>query len=358
LENLFSDWDSWFGKLKAYRDRTGNFHVMSHRGEDSDLGKWANHQSFLNKAGRLNPERFQRLNEIEFPWNRQSAKRLETWMKRYHELEIYFQDNGDSEIPATHANTKLANWVVIQRQRLGKAIGTLGKNYELPLTKDQVAMLDKLDFKWKPHSDKWEERFDLLLRFKKQHGHCEVGQVEGGESELAQWVSEQRSRNSAGELKVERKAKLDSIDFPWAAKSNDEKWQEMYEQLKKYHADHGDADVPSHWKQNPKLASWVSEQRQRRKQGQMSDENVRSLDLLVFTWKSRDVGTWEDRLAEVAAFKAKHGHCEIPRNYSDSPKLGNFVNNMRSQRNSGKLAPDRIAKLEAHGFVWKSSQTA
>lgn len=33
------------------------------------------------------------------------------------------------------------------------------------------------------------------------------------------------------------------------------------------------------------------------------------------------------------------------------------MNNTRTQRNSGKLAPDRIAKLNALGFVWKSSRT-
>jgi hypothetical protein len=74
------------------------------------------------------------------------------------------------------------------------------------------------------------------------------------------------------------------------------------------------------------------------------------------TWKSREVGTWEDRLAEVAAFKAKNDHCEIPLNYPENPKLGRFVNNMRTGRNSGRLSADRIAKLDALGFVWTSSR--
>jgi hypothetical protein len=88
--------------------------------------------------------------------------------------------------------------------------------------------------------------------------------------------------------------------------------------------------------------------------GQMADGEVRLLDLLGVTWKSRDVGTWEDRLAEVAAFKAKNGHCDIPVNYPENPKLGHFVNAMRTQRNNGKLCPGRVAKLEALGFSWGS----
>jgi len=88
----------------------------------------------------------------------------------------------------------------------------------------------------------------------------------------------------------------------------------------------------------------------------MSDEEMRLLDLLGLTWKSRDVGTWEDRLAEVVAFKAKNGHCEIPLKYRENPKLGRFVNAMRSQRNSGRLSPERIEKLDAIGFVWGASR--
>jgi hypothetical protein len=82
------------------------------------------------------------------------------------------------------------------------------------------------------------------------------------------------------------------------------------------------------------------------------------LDQLGFTWKSRDVGTWEDRLAEVVAFKAQHGHCDIPLKYPENPKLGRFVNAMRTARNSGKLTGERIAKLDAVGFVWSSSRTS
>ncbi len=73
-------------------------------------------------------------------------------------------------------------------------------------------------------------------------------------------------------------------------------------------------------------------------------------------WKGRERGTWEDRLAEVAAFKAKHGDCDIPLNYPENPKLGGFVNAVRTQRNNGKLSADRVAKLEAIDFSWASSR--
>ena len=224
------------------------------------------------------------------------------------------------------------------------------------MTAEQISLLDKLGFHWDANDGKWAERFEQLKRFKEQHGHFEVEQVEGEESELSSWVTVQRNNNTSGNLQANRKAKLDSIGFQWIAEDKTEvKWQEMYEQLKTYHAEHGDADVPAKLKTNPKLANWVSSQRIQHKTGRLPHEQVRLLGELGFSWKQREVGTWEDRLAEVAAFKEKNGHCEIPLNYPDNPKLGRFVNSMRTQRNSGRLAADRIAKLDALGFAWGTS---
>jgi hypothetical protein len=136
----------------------------------------------------------------------------------------------------------------------------------------------------------------------------------------------------------------------------DLRWRSMYERLKQYHVDHGDADVPHKWKADPQLAVWVSNQRDRRKRGVMPDEEFALLNELGLTWQSREVGTWEDRLAEVAAFKTSHGHCDIPTVFAQNPKLGRFVNAMRTQRNRGTLSVERIAKLDEIGFVWASNR--
>lgn len=275
-------------------------------------------------------------------------------MNWYRELETYTREHGNTHVPRTHANTKLASWVWIQRQRRKGTYNRKG-NLDL-LTAEQTSLLDKLGFRWDPHDEKWAELFEQLKRFMEQHGHCEVGQVEGEQNELSRWVSSQRNHNSSAKLQAERKAKLDSIGFKWNSESNDRNWREMCEQLRTYHAEHGDADVPFRSKENRKLAAWVSHQRQRKKSGSLEDEEIRLLDAIGFTWQHRERGSWDDRLDEVAAFKAKHGHCAMPVSCPENPKLGRFVNTMRTQRNNGSLSVDRIAKLDALGFVWASSR--
>ena len=139
---------------------------------------------------------------------------------------------------------------------------------------------------------------------------------------------------------------------------SDTRWAQSYNRLMQYRAEHGGADVPSGWKVNRKLAAWVSAQRQRRKKGVMPDEQIRLLEEVGFTWQIRERGSWEDRLAEVVDFRRAHGHCNIPLSCPENPRLGRFINAMRTQRNSGRLSVERIAKLDALGFPWGSTRVA
>ncbi len=82
------------------------------------------------------------------------------------------------------------------------------------------------------------------------------------------------------------------------------------------------------------------------------------MDGLGFAWKHRDRGRWEDRYQELVEFRDKHGHCNVPFEYEEVPKLGAFVNNSRTQKSSGKLSQERIQLLELIGFQWTLREDA
>ena len=352
FERLISSWDTFFGKLAAFKERFGHCNVRSEWNEDPGLGSWVSAQRARRDKGTLSEERVTRLSGLGFEWEWRALKTQENWMRWYRELKTYAKEHGNPHVPARHANKKLAGWVWTQRIRRDKDYG-IGAS---KLTREQVALLDKLGFDWKPRKTEWLAGFEKLKRFKAQHGHFEVGLVADGDKDLLRWVNQRRSESARGKLDSERKTQLEAIGFPWVSAISGKKWTEMYERLKTHHAQHGNADVPHRWKSDPKLAAWVSDQRQRRKKGLTTAEQVRRLDELQFTWQHRERGSWADRFEEVAAFKAKHGHCEIPLHYPANPKLGRFVNAMRSHRKRGKVSADRIAKLDAVGFLWASSR--
>ena len=62
------------------------------------------------------------------------------------------------------------------------------------------------------------------------------------------------------------------------------RWEERFKQLKVYHREHGNCDVPARDDANPSLGDWVVSQRQLRKKGKLSDDRVQRLEGLGFRW--------------------------------------------------------------------------
>jgi hypothetical protein len=129
------------------------------------------------------------------------------------------------------------------------------------------------------------------------------------------------------------------------------KWYEMYLRLQAYQAQHGSADVPNQWPEDPKLAAWVSNQRQKHKKDELTPQQIELLEALGFSWSLRERGTWEDRLAELVAFKSQHGHFDVPTIYPPAPKLRQFIASTHYQYRTGTLDTDRIMRLEEAGFI-------
>jgi len=62
---------------------------------------------------------------------------------------------------------------------------------------------------------------------------------------------------------------------------------------------------------------------------------------------------WEG-LGYLKAYKAEHGHCNVPQNFKteDGLRLGTWCTNRRQDYNKSQLSQERIDALEALGFVW------
>lgn len=74
------------------------------------------------------------------------------------------------------------------------------------------------------------------------------------------------------------------------------------------------------------------------------------LDALGFEWDPLEAA-WEEMFAALVAFKAKHGHCNVPRKWPEHEALGVWVSNQRATQ--GRITPARKALLDALGFEWR-----
>ena len=128
-------------------------------------------------------------------------------------------------------------------------------------------------------------------------------------------------------------------------------WDRMFQALLKYKKRQGDCDVPANLSTDPALGRWVAVQRYRRKTRRLTEGQIARLDKAGFIWAPGDQ-SWEKNLAELADFKSRYGHCDVPAQCKTHPNLGSWVANQRHRKKTGKLSPERIRKLEQLGFRW------
>jgi hypothetical protein len=254
----------------------------------------------------------------------------------FAELARYKKEHGDCHVPRDGSEyAVLGGWVIRQR--------TVYRRREL--SADKVERLEALGFEWDPRAARWEEMFTQLVRYKDQHGDCDVPRDWSGGPELGRWVVNQRSRRS--KLSPERVERLSSLGFKW--NTIDASWEEMFTELVRYKKLHGTCNVPRSWEDTPGLANWVNNQRAFYKRKKLSFDQVERLEALGFEWDPR-TARWEEMFSQLARYKDQHGDCDVQRGWSENTALANWVGNQRSFQRRGKLSPERRRRLEEIGF--------
>jgi hypothetical protein len=175
---------------------------------------------------------------------------------------------------------------------------------------------------------------------------------------LATWTYSQRQykkklengeRDGAGYkgMTAERVARLDELGMVWDGMLERKKgpadalWERNLSNLVAYKAEHGHCIVPrSHRAEDPPqcLGLWVAKQRAYKRKldrGEPSDgltaERVAKLDALGFIWGSEDA-VWEGQLVRLAAYKAAHGDCKVPKGWPEDPQFSYWVGTQREQK--------------------------
>jgi len=206
----------------------------------------------------------------------------------------------------------------------------------------------------------WDVNCGKLVKFKEEHGHCRVPAYSKNDPQLSNWVINQRAFFAKGTINQSKILKLDSIGFEWSPKDTD--WDESYKALKLFKNKYGHCLVPRSYKDENKLSAWVSFQRVKKRKGWLRPEQQKLLDQLGFVWNAgktkteKSSKTWEESFAELIRFKEIHGHCNVPRSYSESEALALWVSNQRAKKKRGVLLAEREKSLDTIGFSWNHKE--
>ena len=270
----------------------------------------------------------------------------ERWEIRFNELKDYKREHGDTLVPCSYAkNPQLGIWVSTQRDQYKR-----GK-----ISDERIRRLNELGFVWEANEAAWKVRFNELKEYKREHGDTLVPQRYAINPQLGWWVKSQRDQYKRNQLSDERIRRLNEISFVWDP--NEEFWEEMFMELKKYKEKYGDTLVPYIYARNPQLGIWVGTQRVQYKRNQISDERINRLNEIGFVWDPNEAA-WEEMFVELKKYKQKYGDTLVPQDYEDNPQLGSWVNKQRTQYKHKKLSVERIRRLNDVGFVWDALEVA
>jgi hypothetical protein len=365
------EWDERFEQLKAFQKEHGHCRVPGRIEKDSatkPLALWVSKQRF--QSTRLLPykkeERAQKLNDIGFEWSLPAYK--DEWDDRFEQLKDFQKEHGHCRVPVRRdkdsATKPLALWV--SRQRLQS---TRLQPYK---KEERTQKLNDIGFEWyfPTYKDEWDERFEQLKAFQKEHGHCRVpgsGRIDkdSATKPLALWVSKQRLQSTRLHpyKKEERALKLNDIGFEWSLSAYKDEWDERFEQLKDFQKEHGHCRVPGIGDKDSAtrpLALWVSRQRfqSTRLLPYKKEERTQKLKDIGFEWSLPAYkDEWDERFEQLKAFQKEHGHCRVPgRRDKDSATKPLALWVARQRLQSTRLQPykkeERTQKLNDIGFEW------
>ncbi|KAI2509156.1 hypothetical protein MHU86_5275 [Fragilaria crotonensis] len=147
----------------------------------------------------------------------------------------------------------------------------------------------------------------------------------------------------------------------------DTKWLASYEEILRYKDEHGDCIVPRGFPPNPRLASWVAEQRKQykllhdNKNSSITPRRIELLNKIGFAWNAQEAA-WERHITDLKAFRAENGDCLVPLNHPKFPKLGLWVKEQRrhytlmKQAKPSHMTDARVRALDAVGFCWDTHE--
>jgi len=155
------------------------------------------------------------------------------------------------------------------------------------------------------YEEKWELMFKKLLDYKARFGNTLVPNRYVDDPPLGAWVSTQRrqykvmvsgTHYESTPLSQERAQRLQAIGFVW--KTWDPRrvpWEERFKELVEFKDKFGHCQVPMGYKNNTRLANWVSNQRQERREmlrgkksgyRRLTQERIEMLDKIGFVWEA------------------------------------------------------------------------
>lgn len=333
------------------------------------LGVWLGAQRAAHKAGELPQEQLERLDALGMDWTNRNDRK---WMSLYDVAAAYYHEHGNLNVPSEYVTPDgvlLGKWVARQRYAYLNPDRSSAR-----VTPERKALLDKLGMVWEKY-DPWQERYDLALAYKTEHGDLEIPSVYKTADGvwLGSWVNRQRQALNSGSsalsserrkllrtlLKGERRPSDPAADHGTVREAN---WERNFRSAARYARKYKHLLVPASYVDSDgvRLGVWISNLRAARKNRpdsyQVTPAHIKKLNSIGMVWDARDA-KWGTAYQQAKAYYKAHGNLHAAANYKSDETgfcLGDWLRRMREWdiTHDPKLTPERRAMLDKIGMEW------
>lgn len=333
------------------------------------LGVWLGAQRAAHKAGELPQEQVERLDALGMDWTNRNDRK---WMSLYDVAAAYYHEHGNLNVPSEYVTPDgvlLGKWVARQRYAYLNPDRSSAR-----VTPERKALLDKLGMVWEKY-DPWQERYDLALAYKTEHGDLEIPSVYKTADSvwLGSWVSRQRQTLNSGSsalsserrkllrtlFKGERRPSDPAADHGTVREAN---WERNFRSAARYARKYKHLLVPASYVDSDgvRLGVWISNLRAARKNRpdsyQVTPAHIKKLNSIGMVWDARDA-KWGTAYQQAKAYYKAHGNLHAAANYKSDETgfcLGDWLRRMREwdTTHDPKLTPERRAMLDKIGMEW------
>lgn len=357
--------DSWMLRYmlaKAYFEEHGNLDIPHDFISNGVwLAKWLNEQRNIiigkRKGKSLTEEQKKLLLSIGFTWK---AKKDLAWDNNYMQAKSFYEEYGHlrvNEEASCKDFSALSRWIIVQRRYYND-----GK-----LTQEQIDKLSAIGMIW-CLDDPWEIGYTHAKEYFEQNGNLSIsrGYRSSDGYSLFSWISNQRSKkNSPAQYRYltdEQIKRLESIGMIWNVTSNT--WETTYQLAFDYYHKNGDLNVDRKAKATlgTDLFSWLSLQRDKYWDRELSNEQIEKLNAIGFDWLTPTERKWESAFELARKYYMTYGNLDVPSTYKDETGfgVGMWVKRMRHCKSTLKRSGangDQVKRLESIGMVWSDNAT-
>lgn len=340
LESLSSNWDLQYGKLVEYFKKHGHSRVPNRYDANPSLSFWVISQRNRYNKKTLEAERVALLEKLNFMWDPID----EVWKKCFEDLQKHYKKTGSWVVPydpnGCQDAKRLHHWVQTQRHN----------SYINKVSPQKRKALDSIGFSWNPVDENWTKTYKDVVKFYKKNGHCNVPHKKSDPHNvlLNKWLCGQRRAEAKGYLPKERKLLLEKIGFEFTPLQEQIPiFDKGYPELLSYIEKHGNKKTKLggiDTTQDAYLKHWVRQMRDKYKKKELTPKQIKLLEKIDIVWDPAE-SLWNRQFEDYKKHVAKG---------ISSSSFQSWVGVQRTNYKKGKLAKDKIERLNEVNFVFSS----